>query len=485
MAIEAELNLGIQNFLSNLEKAEAAVRQSSSRMKGRAGSDGGIFGKLGSGVAGVGGDLLGAAGLGGGAVGIGLAIKGTLDYADDIADLTLKLNESAEALQKVDYAAKLAGAGGVEQVGDSMIKLERALGDVENVKAAEALEHLGLTAEALASMSLDQKILALSDAFQKARATGTGVADIQALLGKSSAELIPMLEQGGDALRGMFEDAPVLAEQTVQEMAKVNDAIDGMVMNAKSGFASLVGAWVSANNFSADFIAGMMGGMGMGDAWDYAGQQKDDRKTEAELDALDREKKRKASGAAKGALVASAEEAAAAAAAEKDKLSAADKAEEAIVRRRQQAQDENARLLARATEMRFNAMPDQEKLMGLQTRLANTLGVGSVGSRDEVLAGIDKLLASGKGSAAVQALEDFSAIGQLAAREKGARVGGEGQGSFATLMDQVFGRGTPEQQLDEMKAANTNARDQVKTLNEILRKMDVPPPTSTFTNYGL
>ncbi|MFK5283524.1 hypothetical protein ACI3PL_28515, partial [Lacticaseibacillus paracasei] len=81
-----------------------------------------------------------------------------------ISDLTLKLNESADALQKVDYAAKLAGAGGVDQVGDSMIKLERALGDVENVKAAEALEHLGLTAEALASMSLDQKILALSDA---------------------------------------------------------------------------------------------------------------------------------------------------------------------------------------------------------------------------------------------------------------------------------------------------------------------------------
>lgn len=485
MAIEAELNLGIQNFLSNLEKAEAAVRQSSSRMKGRAGADGGIFGKLGSGVAGAGTDILGAAGLAGGAVGIGMAIKGTLDYADDISDLTLKLNESAEALQKVDYAAKLAGAGGVDQVGDSMIKLERALGDVENVKAAEALEHLGLTAEALASMSLDQKILALSDAFQKARATGTGVADIQALLGKSSADLIPLLEQGGDALRGMFEDAPVIAEETIQQMAKVNDQIDALIMKTKSWAVNAVGGVVGLGGFFKDFFGEVISGKGLTDAWDAALLAVADRDL-ADLQAqAGRDEKRQKSGAAKGALVAGAEEAAAAAAAEKDKLSAADKAEEAIVRRRQQAQDENARLLARATEMRFNAMPDQEKLLGLQTRLANTLGVGSVGSRDEVLAGIDKLRASGKGAAAVQALEDFSAIGQLAAREKGARVGGEGQGSFATLMDQVFGRGTPEQQLDEMKAANTNARDQVKTLNEILRKMDMPPPTSTFTNYGL
>jgi hypothetical protein len=47
-------------------------------------------------------------------------------------------------------------------------------------------------------------------------------------------------------------------------------------------------------------------------------------------------------------------------------------------------------------------------------------------------------------------------------------------------MDQIFGRGTPEQQLDEMRKANTLAEDTSRTLDMILVKMDQTPAVSIF-----
>lgn len=494
MSIRAELTLGISNFQANLERATQEVRRKSGEMKaatrgiGREG--GGLLGGIGSGVAGLGTDLLGAAGLAGGAMGVGMAIKGTLDYADDLADLTLKLQDSAEALQKVDYAAKLAGAGGVEQVGNAMIKLEKALGDVENKKAAEALANLGLTAESLAAMSLDEKMVALSEAFQEARESGTGVNDIQALMGRSAAELIPLLEQGGDALRGMFADAPVLAEETVQEMARINDELDAMILKSKSFAVGTVGAIGGLGRFAANMgLDGSVGGL-LALLADPMGQF--DAALLAEADAgiadaqaaAERNRRREEQGkaqqraaeeAAKAAERAKADEAEKAANAE------ADKAEEQIVRDRERRRLENDRALERADQMRFAMLSPQEQMLALRERLAETLG--GAGSRDAILTSIDELRARGQGAAAVQALEDFNQLEMLAARTKG--VAAEGQGSFATLMDQIFGRGTAEQQLDEMRQANQTARDQKTALEEILRKMDDPPPTSRFTDFGL
>jgi hypothetical protein len=47
-------------------------------------------------------------------------------------------------------------------------------------------------------------------------------------------------------------------------------------------------------------------------------------------------------------------------------------------------------------------------------------------------------------------------------------------------MDQIFGRGTPEQQLDEMRKANTLAEDTARTLDMILVRMEEPPTVSVF-----
>jgi len=111
---------------------------------------------------------------------------------------------------------------------------------VENKKAAEALENLGINAEWLASVPLDQKMTALAGAFEQARASGTGYNDIVDLMGKSAGELIPLLSSGKEGLEAMFASAPVLADSAVQSMAALNDKVDGLVSRTKTGIGATI-----------------------------------------------------------------------------------------------------------------------------------------------------------------------------------------------------------------------------------------------------
>lgn len=441
-------------------------------------------GFMGSMAMGLGGQALGVLGLAGGVTGVTTAIKESLSMADDLADLALKLNDSAEALQRVDFAGKQAAGVGVAQIGDSMIRLERALGDVENAKVAEVLERLGLSAEDLVAMPLDQKILAFSEAFQKARETGTGVADIQALLGRTAGDLIPLFEQGGDALRGMFADAPVLAEATVQEMAKINDEIDAMIDKAKNLGSRVVGGGINAVQFVGRYYAALFNGEGVGGSFDVAREMEKSEAAGYEQDAAERERSRVAAGIQQKW---DRERAAMQKLAEAEASYDADRARRADAERLKQEEDAKRTAdalakkdeadLERAKDLRFDAMPVQDQVKSLTDSLKYSLGAFS--SREEALTRIDQLMAAGLGTEALTAMSNLNRLEEIAGRMPGGMATGA-VGSFAGLMDQIFGRGTPEQQLEEMRRANTLAGDTVRALDMILVKMEEPPTVSVF-----
>jgi hypothetical protein len=516
--ISEELVLITSRFDAALERITKEVEQKSQRMRRsfegagskKSGLLDGLTSGLTGGLSGAGNNVLGALGLGGGIAGIGLAIKDSLGRADDIADLTLKLNESAEALQRVDFAGKLAAGQGVDQVANAMVKLERALGDPENEKAAQALRNLGVTAQQLAAVPIDERIVMLADAFQKARASGTGLSDIQALLGRNSAELIPLLEQGGDALREMFADAPVLAEATVQEMAKINDEFDalilkgkGLVMQAVSGLSTVRDATEAAMaaqaggdpskvgislmdminpGFSAARLlfnfTGSEGGI------NKARQEQLDREIQAQAEAAERNRTRMRTGTAQQAAA----EKAAADAAQEAKIAAADKAEEEILKRREEAERERERkekeALAQRKEYddaRFDTMTPEQQLATLLKRMSGAMGVTTT-DEAEILKKADELASSGATQEAMIMLQTLQEIRTLTARMGG--LGGMGamertqpmhQGSFADLMDQIFER-------DQRALTNiaTNTGNAKTVLDRILENMETPPDEDRF-----
>lgn len=248
-AIEASLRLEISQYQQQLAKATGEVRKfkESARQESR-GMGESIFGKISD-------YALPIAGV---AATLGTGLKAVISDFDDLADTALKLNESTEVIQRVKYAAEQSGTS-IDGVSASALRLEKALGDVENAKAAEALERLGISAQSLAEMTLEEKMIALSGAFEKARAEGTGYNDIVTLMGKSAGDLIPLLSAGKEGLEAMFGEAPVLADGAVQSMARLNDQVDGFIANTKAGLGATIslfqnlGSWIDGGSFESAF----------------------------------------------------------------------------------------------------------------------------------------------------------------------------------------------------------------------------------------
>ncbi len=159
-------------------------------------------------------------------------------HFDDISDAADKMGESTDVIQRVGFAAAQSGSS-IEGIASSFVKLEKALGDIDNTGARAALANLGLDAQALVDMPLDQKIIALSAAFDEARQNGTGMNDLMTLLGKNAAELIPLLSQGKEGIEEMLGAAPVLAAEAVDALAELNDEMDALGSKAQTVFAQL------------------------------------------------------------------------------------------------------------------------------------------------------------------------------------------------------------------------------------------------------
>jgi hypothetical protein len=370
MAIRAELRLGIRDFKANLDRATQEVRKSAGAMKRDTGGIGTELVKEFKG-------LLPAMGLGA----IGAGIKSALNRADELADLKVALGETAETLQRVDFAAQQAAGIGVEDLAKAVIRLEKGLGDVENKKAADALESLGLSAEELAALPLDEKLIALSEAFQKSRATGTGVADIMDLLGKSAAELLPLLGQTEEALRELFENAPVTSEEMIDSMAELNDRFDGLIAKAKNFGITVVGGLAGWTELIGDIAS--EGSLEDGFA---KFEQRDADRARKTQEAGERQKQQAEAIAA----------AQAAAKAEADEKKKAEDAAEA----KDRAGADIGRLKEQMEADRIDVLPDDQKIAALEAKLKEKLG-STVGmfslNFDTSIEGLEKLARSREG----------------------------------------------------------------------------------------
>jgi flagellar biosynthesis GTPase FlhF len=223
-AIEASLKLEIAQYQAALARAQGDIRkfrEGAKKQGGMLSND--LFGGLKSGLAGLGVGL--SAGF------MAKAAKGVLAQMDDLADASLKLNETPETLQRVEFASKQLASVDINTVANNFLKLERSLGDVENKAANQALERYGVTAAQLTRLTLDQKITTLADAFQKARKDGTGFYDLQQLLGRSAGDLIPLLETSSDKIRELYGQAEAVPDGAVLFMASMNDQLDAFSAN--------------------------------------------------------------------------------------------------------------------------------------------------------------------------------------------------------------------------------------------------------------
>ncbi len=174
-----------------LTSLETTAKGVTGAMRGLTGASAGLSGALGT-LA----PLLSVAGL-------ATMVKGTLDAADNMNDLAQSTGVSVEALSRFNKAAAVSGTN-LEGVSKGLVKLNKAMVDAATggKESAATFQALGINVRnANGSLkSADRVMLEVASRFQRMADGPEKTALALRLFGKSGAELVPLLNMGGDAI---------------------------------------------------------------------------------------------------------------------------------------------------------------------------------------------------------------------------------------------------------------------------------------------
>jgi hypothetical protein len=154
-----------------------------------------------------------------------------LQRADDLGDLALKMQETTEAVQRLDFVSQQAAGHGVERLMEGMVDLERNLADVGSESVKNALNELNVSASEFAAMSVHDKVYLIAESFQEARKRGTGMKAVMDLMGDAARDLTPLFSQSKESLDKLFERSGehIISDSDIAMAAKLNDEFDAMV----------------------------------------------------------------------------------------------------------------------------------------------------------------------------------------------------------------------------------------------------------------
>lgn len=200
------------------------------------------------------------------ALGVGLTvasfanmIRGALDAADALNKLQARTGVTTESLSQLQYAANMAGVAN-ESLSNAMRKLNVAIasglaGDREKVLL---FRQLGVTTADLGK-GTEEVMLKMADGFAKSKDGAGKVSVALALMGKTGDEMIPLLNGGAEALKGMMQEADKLGLTIGQNFAAQAEAFNDnleRVHRAGSKFAILMaGQFVDGVGRALDAMA--------------------------------------------------------------------------------------------------------------------------------------------------------------------------------------------------------------------------------------
>lgn len=192
-------------------------------------------------------------GVGIGVSGLAAFAKSGIDAADSLNDMSQRLGVSVKDLASFKLAAEQSGTS-LDGVGAGIARLSRSIGEAEggNKQLGKALTDLGITAR-----DPKEAFFQLADAVQKTDDPNKRAALLSQVLGKSYGELVPLLSQGGEALRQSARDSESFADamsRLAPEADKFNDSLAQLKSNLAGIAAQAIGPAVKSFN---EYIAVM------------------------------------------------------------------------------------------------------------------------------------------------------------------------------------------------------------------------------------
>lgn len=181
----------------------AGLQKGLKSVEDQAGRTGGAFGRL-RGLAGNAFGALQTIAPAASVAGLAAVAKRTLDSAAALSDLSQRTGVAVPTLAKFSKAAQLSDTS-LEAVGKSLVKLSRAMDDVSKGgtgPAAKAFAELGIEVKDAEGKlkSADDVFLQIADKFANLPDGAKKAALAVDLFGRSGADLIPLLNMGGQEI---------------------------------------------------------------------------------------------------------------------------------------------------------------------------------------------------------------------------------------------------------------------------------------------
>jgi len=208
--------------------------------------------KIKSAFSGLGGVLAGGAILAG--------LKSMMNDFDRVGKLATRFGTSAESIQRVGVAAKVAGTD-VEQVANAMTRAGIAASKAveQGGQMAELFDRAGINAREFANANIDQKLLMIAEAY---RAAGNDAQKTNAIIeimgSRAGGNLIPLISNV-EALREEMANVSVATDETVRAIEQANDRMTRFGNSIKVAFA---GGLQALTNFSERLGNVLSGGAG-------------------------------------------------------------------------------------------------------------------------------------------------------------------------------------------------------------------------------
>jgi hypothetical protein len=241
-ADNSEFKQAVREMPSEMDKSARQIEQ---RTKQMTGNMSGAMKELGRVL--VGGALLGG-------------LKALMNDFDRVGKLATRFGTSAESIQRVGVAAKVAGTD-VEQVANAMTRAGIAASKAveQGGQMAELFDRAGINAREFANANIDQKLLMIAEAY---RAAGNDAQKTNAIIeimgSRAGGNLIPLISNV-EALREEMANVSVATDETVRAIEQANDRMTRFGNSIKVAFA---GGLQALTNFSERLGNVLSGGAG-------------------------------------------------------------------------------------------------------------------------------------------------------------------------------------------------------------------------------
>ena len=165
-----------------------------------------------------------------GAAGFGLLIKSSLSATDSLAKTASKIGTTTEALSALRYAADVTGVA-TTTMDMALQRFTRRTAEAAKGtgEAKGAIRELGINAQELNRMPLDQRMLVLADAFSGVKSESDRLRLAFKLFDSEGAALVNTLSLGREGLAELLGEAKALGAVMSSDAAKgVENASDSL-----------------------------------------------------------------------------------------------------------------------------------------------------------------------------------------------------------------------------------------------------------------